>query len=147
MSWLHCFWGLGTIISPYVMSYALTTSVWQNGYRMVSFIQFGIMIILFLTLPVWKVNQKTSVQQEEASEEMVGSQSALKIKGVPNLLLGFFSYCALESTVMLWGSSYLVGVKGISADARQPLHRCSVSESRWEDFWQALLQKKWETTR
>lgn len=39
MSWLHCFWGLGTIISPYVMSYALTTSVWQNGYRMVSFIQ------------------------------------------------------------------------------------------------------------
>ena len=47
MSWLHCFWGLGTIISPYVMSYALTTSVWQNGYRMVSFIQFGIMIIPF----------------------------------------------------------------------------------------------------
>ena len=22
MSWLHCFWGVGTIISPYVMSYA-----------------------------------------------------------------------------------------------------------------------------
>ena len=116
MSWLHCFWGLGTIISPYVMSYALTTSVWQNGYRMVSFIQFGIMIILFLTLPVWKVNQKTSVQQEEASEEMVGIKGALKIKGVPNLLLGFFSSCALESTVMLWGSSYLVGAKGISAE-------------------------------
>ena len=110
MSWLHCFWGLGTIISPYVMSYALTTSVWQNGYRMVSFIQFGIMIILFLTLPVWKVNQKTSVQQEEASEEMVGIKGALKIKGVPNLLLGFFSYCALESTVMLWGSLCIAGL-------------------------------------
>ena len=38
MSWLHCFWGVGTIISPYIMSYALTTSVWQNGYRMVSFL-------------------------------------------------------------------------------------------------------------
>ena len=36
MSWLHCFWGVGTIISPYIMSYALTTSSWQNGYRMVS---------------------------------------------------------------------------------------------------------------
>ena len=56
------------------------------------------------------------MQQEEASEEMVGIKGALKIKGVPNLLLGFFSYCALESTVMLWGSSYLVGVKGISAE-------------------------------
>ena len=58
MSWLHCFWGLGTIISPYVMSYALTTSVWQNGYRMVSFIQIGIALILFVTLPIWKVNKK-----------------------------------------------------------------------------------------
>ena len=109
MSWLHCFWGLGTIISPYVMSYALTTSVWQNGYRMVSFIQIGITLILFVTLPIWKVNKKETAQEEKAEEEMVGIKGALKIKGVPNLLLGFFSYCALESAVILWGSSYLVG--------------------------------------
>lgn len=113
MSWLHCFWGLGTIISPYVMSYALTTSVWQNGYRMVSFIQIGIALILFVTLPIWKVNRKETAQKEKAEEEMVGIKGALKIKGVPNLLLGFFSYCALESSVILWGSSYLVGAKGI----------------------------------
>lgn len=116
MSWLHCFWGLGTIISPYVMSYALTTSVWQNGYRMVSFIQIGITLILFVTLPIWKVNKKVTAQEEKAEEEMVGIKGALKIKGVPNLLLGFFSYCALESAVILWGSSYLVGAKGISAE-------------------------------
>ena len=102
MSWLHCFWGLGTIISPYVMSYALTTSVWQNGYRMVSFIQIGIALILFVTLPIWKVNKKETAQEEKAEEEMVGIKGALKIKGVPNLLLGFFSYCALESAVILW---------------------------------------------
>ena len=42
MSWLHCFWGVGTIVSPFVMSYALSTSVWNNGYRIVSFVQFGI---------------------------------------------------------------------------------------------------------
>ena len=24
MSWLHCFWGVGALISPYVMSWALT---------------------------------------------------------------------------------------------------------------------------
>ena len=35
MSWLHCFWGVGTIVSPFVMSYALSTSVWNNGYRIV----------------------------------------------------------------------------------------------------------------
>ena len=35
MSWLHCFWGVGTIVSPFVMSYALTNSSWNNGYVLV----------------------------------------------------------------------------------------------------------------
>ena len=26
MSWLHCFWGVGTIVSPFIMSFALTNS-------------------------------------------------------------------------------------------------------------------------
>ena len=31
MSWLHCFWGVGTIVSPFVMSYALTLGAWATG--------------------------------------------------------------------------------------------------------------------
>ena len=114
MSWLHCFWGVGTIISPYIMSYALTTSVWQNGYRMVSFLQMGITVILLVTLPVWKVNRKANEQKAEQAV-VIGIRGALKIKGVPQLLLGFFSYCSLESTLLLWSSSYLVGAKGVTA--------------------------------
>lgn len=113
MSWLHCFWGVGTIISPYIMSYALTTSVWQNGYRMVSFLQMGITVILIVTLPVWKVNRKANEQKAEQAA-VIGIRGALKIKGVPQLLLGFFSYCSLESTLLLWSSSYLVGAKGVT---------------------------------
>lgn len=114
MSWLHCFWGVGTIISPYIMSYALTTSVWQNGYRMVSFLQMGITVILLVTLPVWKVNSKAN-EQKAGQAAVIGIRGALKIKGVPQLLLGFFSYCSLESTLLLWSSSYLVGAKGVTA--------------------------------
>lgn len=114
MSWLHCFWGVGTIISPYIMSYALTTSVWQNGYRMVSFLQMGITVILLVTLPVWKVNRKAN-EQKAGQAAVIGIWGALKIKGVPQLLLGFFSYCSLESTLLLWSSSYLVGAKGVTA--------------------------------
>lgn len=114
MSWLHCFWGVGTIISPYIMSYALTTSVWQNGYRMVSFLQMGITVILLVTLLVWKVNRKANEQKAEQAA-VIGIRGALKIKGVPQLLLGFFSYCSLESTLLLWSSSYLVGAKGVTA--------------------------------
>ena len=58
MSWLHCFWGVGTIVSPFVMSYALTNSSWNNGYRIVAFIQFGIGLLLLATLPAWKINSE-----------------------------------------------------------------------------------------
>jgi fucose permease len=42
---------------------------------------------------------------------------ALRIKGVKQVLLAFFAYCALESTAGLWASSYLVLHRGIDADA------------------------------
>lgn len=112
MSWLHCFWGVGTIVSPFVMSYALTNSTWNNGYRIVSFLQLGIGVLLLVTLPVWKTNG----QNADANGESIGIIGALKIKGVPFLLTGFFAYCAVEATAMYWASTYLVEVKGITVD-------------------------------
>lgn len=112
MSWLHCFWGVGMIISPFVMSYALTTSVWNNGYRIVGFIQLGIGLLLLVTLPVWKANKALS----EEKQKSVGIFGALKIKGVPFLLVGFFAYCAAEATAMGWASTYFVEVKNVSPE-------------------------------
>ena len=65
MSWLHCFWGVGTIISPFVMSYALASSVWNNGYRIVGFIQLGIALVLLCTLPLWNCLLYTSDAADE----------------------------------------------------------------------------------
>ncbi len=110
MSWLHCFWGIGTIVSPYVMSYALTHRVWQDGYRTVSFIQFAIAAVLVLTLPLWRVNKPKGA--ETGGKKVLGLKGALKIRGVPTLLVGFMAYCAAEATTMLWTSSYLEGTKG-----------------------------------
>ena len=112
MSWLHCFWGVGTIVSPFVMGYALTSSTWNNGYRIVGFMQLVIGIILLLTLPVWKVNEDVV----STISEDVGLFKALRIKGVPFLLLGFLAYCAAETTTMQWASTYFVEVKGISIE-------------------------------
>lgn len=114
MSWLHCFWGVGTIVSPFVMSYALTTSVWNNGYRIVSFIQLGIGLLLLITIPVWKVNRKDD--EIDSETESVGIIGALKIKGVPFLLLGFLAYCSAEATAMGWASTYFVEVKGVAGE-------------------------------
>lgn len=112
MSWLHCFWGVGTIVSPFVMSYALTNSTWNNGYRIVAFIQLGIGLLLLATLPVWKANR----QSVEDNAKVIGLIDALKIKGVSYLLIGFFAYCAAEATAMYWASTYLVEVRGITTE-------------------------------
>ena len=114
MSWLHCFWGVGTIISPYIMSYALTHGVWTDGYSTVSYIQFGIAVILVLALPLWKVNRSAGESGENTKP--LGIKGALKIKGVPYLLTGFMAYCAAEATAMLWASSYLEGTRGATKD-------------------------------
>lgn len=52
MSWLHCFWGVGTVISPFIMGYALTNRTWNSGYRIIGFLQLAIALLLLLTLPV-----------------------------------------------------------------------------------------------
>ena len=114
MSWLHCFWGVGTIVSPYVMSWALTHSVWNDGYRAVSCIQFVIAAVLVLTLPLWKVNKAAAAEGE--SGKPLGLKGALKLRGVLPLLVGFLAYCAAESTTMLWASSFLEGVRGMSKE-------------------------------
>lgn len=112
MSWLHCFWGVGTIVSPFVMSYSLTVFNWNMGYRIVGFIQLGIGLLLLITLPVWKAN----IQTGDVASESIGLAGALKIKGVPYLLTGFFAYCAAESTAMYWASTYMVEVRNISTE-------------------------------
>lgn len=112
MSWLHCFWGVGAIISPFIMSFALKNLNWNGGYRIVGFIQLAIALLLLVTLPVWKINKTEST----ADTKRVGLTAALKIKGVPFLLIGFFAYCAAEATAMYWASTYFTEVKGISGD-------------------------------
>lgn len=112
MSWLHCFWGVGTIVSPFIMGYALTHNTWNAGYRIVGLIQLAIAVLLLVTLPVWKIHADAT----ETAGRRVGLRAALRIKGVPFLLLGFFAYCSAETTTMQWASTYFVEVKHLPAE-------------------------------
>ncbi len=113
MSWLHCFWGVGTVISPCVMSWALRHSGWQLGYRTVALMQLAIGGVLVLTLPVWNIHRDEA--QTARAGQVLGIRGALKIKGAPTLFVGFFAYCGAEGTSILWASSYLAGERGFSA--------------------------------
>lgn len=115
MSWLHCFWGVGASISPYIMSVSLASEAgWRGGYRTVSILQIGISALLFASLPLWK---RVGAQTKEASEASAAEKrgSVWKIPGVPQVLLAFFSYCSLEWTAALWAASYFVEYKGIDS--------------------------------
>ena len=113
MNWLHCFWGVGAAISPYIMSYCLTNGMgWNSGYRTVSFIQFILTAILFISLPLWKM-KKISTSNEQSNLPALKLSQIIRIKGVKFILPAFFGYCALESTTFLWASSYLVLSRGI----------------------------------
>lgn len=114
MSWLHCFWGVGATSGPIIMSFMLLkTGEWQNGYRMVSIIQFVLVGLLFISLPMWKRFQEGV---EVSKEKFTSNEKVLDIPGVKMALLGFFCYCAVETTAGLWGASYMVQIKGISKE-------------------------------
>lgn len=113
MNFLHCFYGVGAVISPNIMALALSKAKWNEGYRWTAYIQLGILLICILSLPLWKKNEG-SVEAEE--EEQAGIREALKVPGVALTLIAFFAYCSGEATCFLWTSSYFAGTKeGLSA--------------------------------
>lgn len=120
MNWLHCCWGVGAAISPYIMSYSLIGGHgWNNGYRSVATVQIILAACLFISLPLWKRNNSGvngSGSGAENESEIVGLRQALKIRGVKFVIITFFGYCALESTAGLWASSYLVLHRGVDRE-------------------------------
>ncbi|MGW8483525.1 MFS transporter [Microbacterium sp. NPDC055903] len=121
MNWLHSFWGVGASISPFIMGFAISGGLgWTGAYQIVGVIQFGLTLLLFLSVSLWgRVNAKVphsddvAEHAEERHGRPVSLVAALRIPGVRLVLGAFFAYCALESTLILWASTYLVGERQI----------------------------------
>lgn len=108
MNFLHCFYGVGAVISPNIMAVALSKASWNEGYRWTAYIQIFILLICIISLPLWKKNESDSNKQEE---EVARIREALKRPGVVLTLIAFFAYCSGEATCFLWTSSYFAEVK------------------------------------
>ena len=109
MSFLHCFYGVGAVISPNIMALALRYAGWNEGYLWTSYIQTGILIICIISLPLW--SQGKGADDENEALESAGIRESIRVKGVVPTLVSFFSYCAGEMTCFLWTSSYFAGTK------------------------------------
>ena len=113
MSWLHCMWGVGASIGPYIMSFALLNGqTWNMGYRYISLIQVGLTVIIILSLPLWKkrpiINGMQEAETENEKDKVLTLKEIVNIPGAKQVMIMFFCYCALEQTAGLWASSYLV---------------------------------------
>jgi fucose permease len=118
MSWLHCFWGVGASLGPYIMGYSLAVhNSWPRGYLTVGFVQTGLVAVLIISLPVWIKQARLMRENQPVEHKHHNLFSALRIRGVRQILLAFFAYCALEATAGLWSSTYLVLHRGMTAEA------------------------------
>lgn len=118
MSWLHCMWGVGASLGPYIMEYALVNGQgWNMGYRCIGILQILLTAILFLSLPMWKGRKNEEESGSEgSSSETLSLGRVVKIPGAKEVMVTFFCYCALEQTAGLWASSYLVLNRGLSPE-------------------------------
>lgn len=113
MSWLHCFWGIGATLGPYIMGVSLTGNLgWHYGYRMISIIQIVLTAILLFSLPMWKKNLN-QIEDKNNSASSLKYKQLIRLPGAKQTLIAFFCYCSLEQVTGLWGSSYMVLKKGI----------------------------------
>ena len=115
MSWLHCMWGLGASIGPYIMGAALTGGMsWNSGYTIIAVLQAILTAVLLLSLPMWKKTGNTS--EDGSVKAPLKLKQILAIPGAQEVMVAFFCYCALEQTAILWGSSYLVIHNGMGEE-------------------------------
>lgn len=131
MSWLHCMWGIGASVGPYIMGHVLTGGqTWNMGYRIISFLQIALTALLFVSLPLWsRKSEETESETGDTVSEALSEETAagrkrplslreiIRIPGAKEMMFSFFCYSMVEQTTSLWAGSYLVFHKGMSAES------------------------------
>ena len=120
LNMLHGFWGVGAMTGPLVVAYNLGNGHgWQISYLTLGLFQAIIAMALLFKIKAWSsssisthdadaLTHDKSQSRSGAANPYKGNRDALKLQGVPAQMLASFSYCALEITMGLWISSFLV---------------------------------------
>lgn len=117
MSFLHCFYGIGVSVSPYILSLVIAgQSGWRGGYRITFAIQLAIAALLFISLPLWQKAHGSEKNAYVTGRNRLSLGSILKIPGVKMMCGLFIASCAIECTCGGWGSTFLVEYKHLSPE-------------------------------
>jgi len=105
MNWLHSFWGVGATVGPIIMAITLAAKTWRQGFLNIGIIQLFFFVVILLSIPLWK---KVETRNHEETSKHKRPKNLLYQPGVLVAVSIFIVYCAIEFSVGLWTSSYLV---------------------------------------
>lgn len=118
MSFLHCFYGIGVTLSPFLMSLTLLGPAgWRGGYRWAFGLQAVITAVMFLSLPLWRrLHQEEIAKGADQPAKTLSLLTLARMPAVRMVWLVFWGACAVEVTCGSWGSTFLVQARGMAAD-------------------------------
>ncbi len=115
MSFLHCFYGIGVMITPYVFSLTLkNNNNWRLGYGVVAILLGVIALISFLSIPIWKKISDRQAPSERVIPKTLTYRQMSKSPAVRLAWATFFLTVSLEFTCGTWGTSYFVYTEKLS---------------------------------
>ena len=152
MNWLHCMWGIGASIGPYIMGFVLQRGYsWSKGYFLIGMLQAGLTFLLFLSLGLWKVKEedmndlvKVEMHEGEEGKKAMSFREILRIPGAKECIASFFFYCAIEQTIGLWSGSFMVYSLRIDAKLAASLVALFYFGITFGRFWAGIFSAKWK---
>ena len=143
MNWLHCMWGIGAALGPYILGFVLQRGEsWRSGYLVLSMIQAALTIVLFLSLGLWGKEEKDEKTEEKKTP--MSFRQILSITGAKECLVSFFLYCAIEQTLGLWSGSFMVYSLKIEAKLAASFVALFYFGITFGRFLAGILAAKWQ---
>ena len=115
MNYLHCFYGVGVICSPYLMSVTLKNGDWRKGFLIVAIIELIIAVIIAFSFRSWKKVEATQTEKI-IDERVISLLDLLKMGPMRIMIIVLFLTNAVEYTCSTWGCTYFVEEKLFSPD-------------------------------
>lgn len=108
-NWLHASWGIGACLGPSILSLSVFLGAgWRGAYEVNALLLGAIVLMLLLSLPVWKRVERGRDSTQETAQSEISLRAALRVPGMKLSFWTFFFYSALEISTSLWCGTYLV---------------------------------------
>ena len=162
MNWLHCMWGIGASLGPYIMGYVLQRGEsWSRGYLLIAVLQAALTFILFLSLGLWmgkdsekrkrksfwendKESSKKAFRKSSADgKKLLSFREIFALPGAKECIAAFFFYCAIEQTIGLWSGSFMVYSLQIDAKLAASLVALFYFGITFGRFLAGIFSAKW----